>query len=412
MVFPTSTKRNFSFAGALTSVTALGVVALTGCTASTGGGSFQDSFAMSGQEQSGQSDAFYEGPQSSSPDVPVFDDERDAAEIARSMSVEQKAAALLMVHFPGVEPGAFSAFTAELQPAGIILMGDNTELGSEVTAELISAAQSAAQWPLLIAIDQEGGTVSRLSDDPSDGPEVLRTLSPEEIETQMLNRAEFLHSLGINTNFGIVADVTGDPNSFIWQRVLGTDAEMAATNVAAAVKGESEGDVYSTLKHFPGHGATIGDSHNSIPETDLAFEEWEQGPGLPFQAGIDAGAELVMMGHLAFTDVSSSPASLSSEWVDILRNDMGFDGVIVVDDMRMLSDSGLPEYSDAGKNAVRALAAGNDLILYIFPAGADPIMALSELVDAVVTAVEDGTLDEEELTESVERVLELRLAAW
>src|SRR5690606_5636003 len=142
-----------------------------------------------------------------------------------------------------------------------------------------------------------------------------------------------------DVNFGIVADVTADRGSFIFDRVLGTGVASAAPRVAAAVAGE-QGVVGSTLKHFPGHGAVAGDSHVSVPTTGMSYDEWRATQAPPFEAGIDAGAEFVMLGHLRYTAIDAVPASLSAEWNRILRNELGFDGVIVTDDMSMLERSG------------------------------------------------------------------------
>lgn len=189
------------------------------------------------------------------------------------------------------------------------------------------------------------------------------------------------------------------------------DMPQAAERVAAAVRGE-QASVLSTLKHFPGHGASPDDSHVSIPRSDLTIEQWRATHAVPFQAGIDAGAPLVMMGHLQFDRISPLPASLSPTWVTILRQQLGFDGVIVTDDLLMLQRSGVDAYSDPVQNAIRALAAGNDLLLYVLPG--DPATVgidLSAMIGALAAAVREGRIDESRLDASLERVLALRRAA-
>jgi beta-N-acetylhexosaminidase len=214
--------------------------------------------------------------------------------------------------------------------------------------------------------------------------------------------------VGVDVNFGIVADVTADPASFIAGRVLGGDPHAAADRVAAAVAGE-RGAVLSTLKHFPGHGAAPGDSHASVPTAPLTIDEWRAGPAIPFAAGIDAGAELVMTGHLAYPAVDAAPASLSPEWHRILREELGFDGVVVTDDMLMLQHNGLPEYADAGENAVRAVEAGSDLLLYVLPADPSEFgISVEGLVGSLVAAVGSGRVSAQRLDDAVERVLTLR----
>src|SRR5690606_27031445 len=140
------------------------------------------------------------------------------------------------------------------------------------------------------------------------------------------------------------------------------DAASVSARVAEAVAGE-RGIVLSTLKHFPGHGGAPGDSHRLIPMTDMSVDAWRANEAPPFQAGIDAGAELVMMGHLRYTAVDDAPASLSPAWYRILRDELGFTGVAVTDDLTMLEASGDPAYADPTANGVAALAAGADLLL-------------------------------------------------
>ncbi len=268
------------------------------------------------------------------------------------LSVEQKAASLLMLHAPGTDPAPLRALV-DAGVSGLILMGDNMPATPPELAALTDAVQADADAPVLLGIDEEGGEVQRLPWDGTAGAEQLRAAPPPAAEEAFGSRAAALSDVGVDVNFGIVADVTADPASFIAGRVLGGDPQSAADRVAAAVAGE-RGTVLSTLKHFPGHGAAPGDSHASVPTAPLTIDEWRAGPAIPFEAGIDAGAELVMTGHLAYPAVDAAPASLSPEWHRILREELGFDGVIVTDDMLMLQHNGVPEYADPGENAVRA----------------------------------------------------------
>lgn len=323
------------------------------------------------------------------------------------LTIEQKAAALLMVHAPGTDPAPLRAYV-DAGVSGLILMGDNVPAGPAELGALTAAVQADPEAPVLIGIDQEGGEVQRLPWDGAPGAETLRTEAPAAAETAFAARAATLAESGVNVNFGIVADVTADPDSFIFGRVLGTDPAGSAERVAGAVAGE-QGLVASTLKHFPGHGAAPGDSHSSVPSAPLTIDEWRAGPALPFASGIDAGAELVMTGHLSYPAVDAAPASLSPEWHRVLRDELGFDGVVVTDDMLMLQHNGLPEFADPGENAVRAVAAGADLLLYVLPA--DPAsmgISVDGLVGSLVGAVQSGRITEEQLDDAVERVLTLR----
>ncbi|WP_136706966.1 glycoside hydrolase family 3 N-terminal domain-containing protein [Agromyces sp. H66] len=323
------------------------------------------------------------------------------------LTMEQKAAALLMLHAPGTDPAPLRAYV-DAGVSGLILMGDNVPAGPTELAALTAAAQSDPEAPVLMGIDEEGGEVQRLPWDGAASAEGLRSEPAAASRDAFASRAATLAQSGVSVNFGIVADVTSDPESFIFGRVLGTDPAAAAERVAAAVSGE-QGVVFSTLKHFPGHGAAPGDSHSSVPEAPLTIDEWRAGPAIPFGAGIDAGAEIVMTGHLAYPAVDPAPASLSAEWHRILREELGFDGVVVSDDMLMLQHNGLPEYADPGENAVRAVAAGTDLLLYVLPADPSEFgISVDGLAASVVAAVQSGRISEARLDEAVGRVLTLR----
>ncbi|HEU0181285.1 MAG TPA: glycoside hydrolase family 3 N-terminal domain-containing protein, partial [Agromyces mariniharenae] len=323
------------------------------------------------------------------------------------LSIEQKAASLLMLHAPGTDPAPLRALV-DAGVSGLILMGDNMPATPPELSALTEAVQADAEAPVLVGIDEEGGEVQRLPWDDAAGAEQLRAAPPPVAQEAFGSRAAALSAVGVDVNFGIVADVTADPASFIAGRVLGGDPQAAADRVAAAVAGE-RGAVLSTLKHFPGHGAAPGDSHASVPTAPLTIDEWRAGPAIPFAAGIDAGAELVMTGHLVYPAVDAAPASLSPEWHRILREELGFDGVVVTDDMLMLQHNGLPEYADAGENAVRAVEAGSDLLLYVLPADPSEFgISVEGLVGSLVAAVGSGRVSEQRLDDAVERVLTLR----
>jgi beta-N-acetylhexosaminidase len=174
------------------------------------------------------------------------------------------------------------------------------------------------------------------------------------------------------------------------------------------VRGEG-GSVLSTLKHFPGHGETEADSHTSIPATPLPRGQWEQRDAPPFEAGIEAGARLVMFGHLVYSAVDARPASLSTTWHAILRDDLGYRGATITDDMRMLQDTGLPQYQDPGENAVQALAAGNTMLLFVLPGGPSASgMDPDRIIDAVVTAVQAGRLPAAQIDDDAAALLRIR----
>lgn len=328
-----------------------------------------------------------------------------AVEIVENASVRENAASIIVGTIAGTNAHEISTFVETRGLGGFIVMGNNVpnDAGQlQVIAEQLSPDPT---FPRLIAIDEEGGEVTRLPWAVIPGANTLKYETPEHTQTAFADRASVLAASGVNLNFGIVADYTSDEWSFIYGRSLGVTPEDAATRVSAAVEGE-QGVVASTLKHFPGHGSVPGDSHVSIPSTELPFTTWSTNDALPFIAGIDAGAPALMFGHLTYFDVDETPASLSSEWHRIAREELGFTGVAVTDDMGMLVSSGLPEYQDQAANTVSALAAGNDLIVLI--AYADPAV-VDAAIEAIVAAVEDDHTLDARLEEAAIRVAELRL---
>ncbi|MFC8682320.1 glycoside hydrolase family 3 N-terminal domain-containing protein [Microbacterium ureisolvens] len=329
-----------------------------------------------------------------------------AAAVVDAMSLRERAASVVMGHIPTTDPAALRSYMESDQLGGFLLMGANIPDDAAALQALTASLTVDPARPPLIAIDQEGGDVSRLPWDDLPAPYQLQQADPAAAEAAFAGRAGLVRQAGIPVNFGIVADVTADPGSFIHRRTLGTTPDAAAARVAAAVRGE-RGTVFSTLKHFPGHGAAPGDSHSSIPTTAMPLDQWHSADALPFRAGIDEGAELLMYGHLAYTAVDPAPASLSAEWHRIARDQLGFDGVMVTDDLGMLESSGVPEYADPVTNAVTALAAGNDLVLTVVGSTAETAPAI---VDGIVAAVESGTLAEDRLDDAATRVMELRLA--
>lgn len=330
-------------------------------------------------------------------------DER-AADLVADMTTTEQAASIVMGHIPTTDAATLHAYMQQ-GLGGFILMGANIPATDEGLPTLTAALTVDPALPPLVAIDQEGGLVSRLGSDGFPASTSLKSLPISDSSAAFSARAALVAKAGISVNFGTVADITSDPSSFIYGRALGADPQSAAERVAAATAAQEQ-VIASTLKHFPGHGAAPGDSHHAIPSTDKALEEWRTTDAVPFVAGVDAGASLLMFGHLAYTAVDAAPASLSPRWHEIAREELGFDGVIVTDDLGMLQSSGIPEYADPVRNAVSAVAAGSDLVLMIAGSTSD---TAGEIVTGLTAAVDAGTLPAERLADAAARVTSLRL---
>jgi beta-N-acetylhexosaminidase len=331
-----------------------------------------------------------------------------ANEKLSTMTRTEKIASLLMLHLPGTDAATLRTFVDTHRPGGLIFMGDNIAGSAEDTAALVGALSADPRFPLLIGIDQEGGDVRRIWSDEWPSSLTLKDLPAAETEHAFDARSDLLARSGISVNFGIVADVTDDPGSFIYRRALGATPDSAAERVAAAVAGE-QGSVLSTLKHFPGHGAAPGDSHTSVPRTEMTLEEWKAADALPFERGIAAGVPIVMFGHLDYSAVDPVPASLSPVWHSILRDDLGFDGITITDDMLMLRNTGLPDYQNVSENAIRALAAGTTMLLFVLgssPAvdGVDPAVLLAD----IEVAVDAGRISPQQVDDAALKLLVAR----
>lgn len=328
-----------------------------------------------------------------------------ASAAVSAMSTREKAASLVMGHVPTTDAAALRAYMADNELGGFILMGANIT-GSEAEQRALTAALTVdPARPPLIAVDQEGGDVSRLPWDDFASSVTLKNADPAATTAAFAARAALVQRAGIGVNFGIVADVTADPSMFIYRRALGTTPEASSARVSAAVAGEGD-ETLSTLKHFPGHGAAPGDSHSSIPSTAMSKADWAASDAAPFEAGVKQGAPVLMFGHLAYTAVDAAPASMSAEWHRIAREELGFSGVAITDDMGMLQASGVPAFRDPVANAVTAIAVGNDMVLAVLYT---TVHSAPRIVDGIVAAVDAGTLPQARLDEAATRVMALRL---
>ncbi|GAA3647269.1 glycoside hydrolase family 3 N-terminal domain-containing protein [Microbacterium marinilacus] len=331
-----------------------------------------------------------------------------AGYIVDGMSTDERAAAVVMGHVGGTDPDRLGRYVADGRLGGFLLMGSNVPDDERALREVTDAVDGEdGGLPLLVAIDEEGGTVARLPWDDGPAGVELQGRDPGDAEAAFDERGGLLERAGITVNFGIVADVGTRTSGFIRPRALGADAAGASDRVAAAVAGERP-YALSTLKHFPGHGAAPGDSHSVIPETSLSADDWRTQHAPPFEAGIEAGAEMVMTGHLRFTEIDDAPASLSPRWYAILRDDLGFEGVAITDDLGMLLSSGDARYADPVRNAVTAIGAGADMVLMV--AGSDEDTA-TEMAEGIATAVADGELPEDRLAEATTRAVAARVLA-
>jgi len=302
------------------------------------------------------------------------------------------------------EAGTELAKGLERWPVGGILWDKSSMENAEQLKKLLSDVQQMSRYPLIQTCDEEGGRVNRLMSSVGTteiGP--MMEYKDEGPETAFKNAetiATDLCAFGFNMDLAPVADVWSNPeNEVIGDRAYSDNFEEVALLVSSAVKGFHKGGVAATLKHFPGHGDTSADSHYGAVYVKKTLEELRDAELLPFKAGVDAGADAVMVGHLIVSDVDSEPAPFSYTLVtEILREEMGFGGIVMTDSLRMKA---LTDYYTSGEIAVKAIKAGVDVLLC--PEN------LEEAIDAIWAAIEQGEIGEERIDESVMRILELKL---
>ncbi|MDH3302379.1 MAG: glycoside hydrolase family 3 protein [Acidimicrobiia bacterium] len=350
------------------------------------------------------------------PDPGVVVDEALAA-----LTVEEKVGQLLMPVLAGssadeVDP-ADAALNRQIsgleRPAdivdafhlgGVLYLENNIE-SAEQLGRLSSGLQAAARTTggpeLLIAVDQEGGRVNRITDQVTVFPAASDLAGNIDAVTEASYvTGQQLQRQGINVVLAPVADVVlpGLPG-FIGDRSFGDDPQMVADMVSGSIVGLQQSGVAAAVKHWPGHGATSTDSHLSLPELDVDRRQWDKRERVPFDAAIDHDVAIVVVGHLAVPglDGSGTPATLSSVIIDdLLRRELGFDGVVMTDALNM----GAVGQFDAGRISVDAIMAGADVLLV------PPDLAAS--YEALLAAATDGSLSADRLDRSVRRVLMLK----
>ncbi|GAB3042839.1 glycoside hydrolase family 3 protein [Sediminivirga luteola] len=341
------------------------------------------------------------------PPGPSGEDRERAQEIVAGMDDEELAGSVIVA-----TAGADSGYVAELirshHLAGAIVMSaalpgsPDADDVRAVTAGLAAAGEDR-EAPVLISVDQEGGPVERLGGAAATMPPLMahgaagdEALTAASIHAQ----AAELRGLGFTMNFAPTADVTiGARDITIGVRAASDDPGLAARIAAAAVRGQQGAGLAASAKHFPGHGALTVDTHHEAGELGAGMEELREREFPPFAAAIEAGVASVMVGHIAFAETDGVPASMAPRAYRLLREEFGYDGVLVTDALDMAAArQAAPE---AGQETVRALNAGADLALM----PPDPVAAHR----AVLSALESGDLDADRLQTAAERVVALQL---
>lgn len=319
-------------------------------------------------------------------------------QLLADMCLEEKVGQLFLARCPGEDAAAQAE---EYHLGGYILFGrDFSEETPDSLREHIASYQSAASIPMLIAVDEEGGTVTRVScysafrDAPFPAPrDLYREGGMEAVLAAEAEKCALLGSLGIHVNMAPVCDISLDPEAFMYDRSLGQPPEVTAEYIEAVVTLMSSRRMGSVLKHFPGYGEN-SDTHIGIARDNRPLEALESRDLIPFAAGIQAGCGAILVSHTIVECLDPEvPASLSPAVHAYIRDTMGYDGVILTDDLVM---EAITDLYGAGEAAVMAVRSGNDLLCSTdYP----------EQYAAVLEAARSGEIPMARIDEAVMRIL-------
>lgn len=312
------------------------------------------------------------------------------------MTLEEKAAQMLMVRCEDdmshiLEKGA----------GGIVMFArDFQDLTKDEVVKKTSEYIKQSKIPPIISTDEEGGTVVRVSSNPhlrhepfSSPAYYYRAGGMDNLINITVEKSALLKELGINMNLGPVADVSTNPSDFIYKRSLGENENITAQYVAEAVKAAKRQNMASCLKHFPGYGSN-GDTHTGIAIDDRPIGAFYEKDFLPFMAGIAEQTEAVLISHNIVTAMDNKyPASLSEPVHTLLRDELGFEGIIMTDDLAM---DAVKEYGDV---YIRAVNAGNDMLI---------VSDFAEALAEIVAGVQSGQIEEKTIDEAVDRIIKIK----
>lgn len=327
----------------------------------------------------------------------------------KKMTIDEKIGQLIIAGFDGTTVNdELRSLILEKYVGGVILFSKNVESASQVVAlnNEIKEINKVNKSPIFISVDEEGGLVSRM---PSEFKDIPTNSDIAKYDDEDLSYnigkviGEEISSLGFNMDFAPVLDINSNPNNpVIGDRSFGDNEAIVSKLGIATMKGLKDSNVIASVKHFPGHGDTSVDSHVGLPVVEHDLERLKSFELVPFKKAIDAGADMVMVSHIMLPKIDEKePATLSKTIItDILRKDMNYNGVVVTDDMTM---GAIINNYDIGEAAVKSINAGVDIVMVCHQ-----YENVIKVIDAIKEAVKNGTITEERLDKSVERILKLK----
>lgn len=322
------------------------------------------------------------------------------------MSLDEKVGQVFMSHYTTTDRLNINTLIDTYHPGSIILFKTDVEGNTPATLlQKLSSLQSRSSVGLMVAVDEEGGRVTRVSSVPGfrtagafPPPQDLKVSGDHaasllKIKADTKEKAELLQSVGFNMNLAPVADVAG-PTGYIYARTYGGDGVENATYTEAVVQEAKANGLGTCLKHFPGYGGTSSNTHDGFAINDLSFADFMSNDLLPFASGIAAGTDMVLITHNIINCLdTTNPASLSPAVYSLLKNDMNFNGIVITDDLAMKA---ITDFVGSDSPSVRALTAGADMVI---------TPNISTEWPKVKAAVENGTLSIDRLNDAVLKIL-------
>ena len=313
----------------------------------------------------------------------------------KSMSLDEKIGQLLLVRYP--DSGAINDLKKYNFGGFVFFEKDFRGKTEKEVKDMVLDLQDNANIPLLMAVDEEGGQVVRVSSNSNLVPskfkssqELYSTGGFDLIKEDTIEKSKILKNLGLNLNLAPVVDVSTDVNDYMYERSFGKNTELTSTYAKTVIEASKGTGVSYTLKHFPGYGNNA-DTHQGTSVDNRTLEEIINNDLPPFEAGIKASAEAVLVSHNIVSSIDSvNPASLSKGVHELLRDDLSFTGVIITDDLAMGAVSSISNAT------IKAILAGNDIIITT-----DYVQSFTEIKDAL----NDGTLFESDIDKVVTRIL-------
>lgn len=329
--------------------------------------------------------------------------------MANKLTIEQKLSQLFMTGIPGVEINdQLAAFMRDYQPGAILYFKHNFETPSlltEFSNELQDLSIKATGLPLVIAVDHEGGKVNRFGKPFTQFPEaaLLGDIgSPKTAFEVALVMSKELQSVGVNLNFWPLGDIHSRPsNPVIGRRAFGTEPDIVTKMSSAVIRGFITAKMFSSIKHFPGHGDTTVDSHDDLPKVSMSWDELKERELIPFNKAVKSKVDFIMTAHILNDKLDDVyPATLSyTTLTNHLRKELRYKGIIIADDMNMKAIADSFSKDDAVQLAFNA---GCDMLIY------RDIESTSAAIQAARKHLADGKISAERVEESYERVLEAK----